>query len=266
MNRVAIAAALCAVPWLGCGSSAKSDAQAAGPSSAAGTGGSTGGSGGNGGSSNAGTTNVTIGSGSGGGGGNGDPCTQLIDFETVPGSAPGDGKAIGAEFQDLYGVSFGLDKDDDGKPDPGALPVMAKVGNPATAFVHDKTGVGDEGEPGQKIGSYFLTDDGVVAGPPAPLVISYTTAVADAYGQIIDIDGSEGWTIESRAANGMVLGSVVIKAGDAGTGDGIATPFSFHHPSADIRSIRLRYTGAASGGVGLAFDNFSPACDMPTIK
>jgi hypothetical protein len=113
---------------------------------------------------------------------------------------------------------------------------------------------------------FFLTDDGVISGPPAPLIITYASPVDAAYGQIIDIDGQEGWTVDARDAKDVVLTSVVLNAGDPGTGDGVATPFSFKRATADIYSIRLRYTGASVGAVGLAFDNFSPACATPVLK
>lgn len=248
-------------------------------SSSTGAGSTTSGSSGQGGASTSGgpsstsDASVTVGVGSGGAGGGCNPacakgltcvggvCAGLIDFETIPGGAPMDGLTIDTQFKALYGVSFGFDKDGDGKPDPGASPVLAKVGDPETAFSYDAKGVGDTAAPGQDIGSYFLTDDGVVGPPPSPLIISYTTPVAAAYGQIIDIDGMEGWTIETRDASDKVLDAVVLNAGDPGTGDGIATPFSFKHASADIASLRLRYTGMAVSAVGLAFDNFSPTTD-----
>ncbi len=86
--------------------------------------------------------------------------------------------------------------------------------------------------------------------------------VSGAYGEILDIDGAEEWTIDARDAKDVILESVVLTAGKPGTGDAIATPFSFKRNAADIRSLRIRYTGA-SGAVGLAFDNFSPACSAP---
>ena len=188
-----------------------------------------------------------------------DPCSELIDFETVPGAAPApaDGLAIDMQYRALHHVSFGLEA--------GPAPILAKVGNPATAFNNDEPGVGDTPAPGQKNGMFFLTDDGVVGDPPSPLVITYEQAVSGAYGEILDIDGAEEWTIDARDAKDVILESVVLTAGKPGTGDAIATPVSFKRNAADIRSLRIRYTGA-SGAVGLAFDNFSPACSAPVVK
>jgi hypothetical protein len=180
---------------------------------------------------------VTIGSGPGPSSGSGGAtCSTVVDFETIPGGAPADGLSINTQLQVTNGVSFGLDKDLDGKPDPGASPVLAQVGDPATAFQYDQGGVGDTAAPGQKLGMFFLTDDGVISGPPAPLIITYASPVDAAYGQIIDIDGQEGWTLDARDAKDVVLDSVALN------------------------------TGASVGGVGLAFDNFSPACDTPALK
>lgn len=189
-------------------------------------------------------------------------CEPPIDFETLPGGAPADGLSINAQFEATWGVTFGLDKDGDGKPDPGVSPVLAQVGDPTTAFNRD-TGAGDTPVAGNNNGSYFLTDDGVVADPPAPLIITYASPVAAAYGEILDIDGAEGWTVDTRDASDKVIDSVVMNAGDPGTGDGAITSFSFSHATADIYSIRLRYTGTDTT-VGLAFDNFSPTASTPT--
>lgn len=186
-----------------------------------------------------------------------DPCNEVIDFETVPGAAPADGLPIDTQYRAQYHVSFRLEA--------GPTPILAKVGNPATAFYNDQPNLGDTPAPGQKNGMFFLTDDGVIGDPPSPLVITYEQAVSAAYGEILDIDGSEEWTIDARDVSGAVIDTVVLTAGKPGTGDAIATPFSFHHAADDIRSLRLRYTGTSSP-VGLAFDNFSPACSAPVVK
>lgn len=179
------------------------------------------------------------------------PCTSLIDFETIPGATPSEGLPINTQFRAAFGVTFALEN--------GNSPVLAKVGDPATAFSNDTLGVGDTAAPGQDIGSFFLTDDGMISGPPSALIITYQAPVAAAYAQIVDIDGEEAWVVEARDGSGAVIDSVKLAAGDPGTGDGIASPVSFKHAVADISSIRLRYTGSGAS-VGLAFDNFSPVC------
>jgi hypothetical protein len=182
----------------------------------------------------------------------GDPCLNIIDFETLPGGAPSEGAPISTQYGATFHVSFTLEN--------GTQPILAKVGDPTTAFERD-TGPGDT-PLGQSNGSFFLTDDGVVGPAPPPLLITYVTPTKAAYGEILDIDGDEGWTVEALDASDAGVATVVLDAGTQGTGDGVVTPFTFTRPTADIRAIRVRYTGA-SNVVGLAFDNFSPVCGSP---
>lgn len=77
-----------------------------------------------------------------------------------------------------------------------------------------------------------------------------------ASGVVLDIDGGETFTIEARDASGQVLQQIVITAGDEGTGDGMATPWSFSRASADVASVRFEGV-RPSGRFGLGFDNFT---------
>ena len=175
-----------------------------------------------------------------------------IDFETIPSSTPSDGLSISTQFLASQGVTFSREG--------GGSPVLAQVGAPQTAFQGFNL-LPDQPAPGANAGSFFLTDDGVVAGPPTPLIVTYTTPVAAASGILLDIDGAEAWQIQSRDASKFVIDFVNL--GPNNLLDGSATPWSFSHASADIFSIRLLYTGSQTGGVGLAFDNFSPSSASP---
>ena len=73
---------------------------------------------------------------------------------------------------------------------------------------------------------------------------------------VLDIDFDETFTIEARDKAGRVLHAIAIKAGDRGTGDGIATRWSISRKSNDIYSIRFAGRRTKAGGFGLAFDNF----------
>src|SRR5262245_23907604 len=173
---------------------------------------------------------------------------QIITFETIPGfGSPIDGMSIGTQFQSTFGVTFGLEG--------GGSPVLAMVGGPQTAF-EGYNFLPDQPAPGTNVGSFFLTDDGVVAGPPTPLIVSYASPVAAASGVLLDIDGTEAWQIQARNASNAVID--IVNLGPNNSLDGSATSWMFSHGSADIFSIRLVYTGSQTGGVGLAFDNFSP--------
>jgi hypothetical protein len=62
-----------------------------------------------------------------------------------------------------------------------------------------------------------------------------------------------------------VVAFIHLEHGKPGTGDGIATPFSFDRQTAEIKSIRIVFTGDTNlqpNGVGLAFDSFSPASQL----
>ncbi|MHC4948719.1 MAG: hypothetical protein ACYTG1_10710 [Planctomycetota bacterium] len=198
----------------------------------------------------------------------------LIDFETLPGGAPTvDQQEIGLEYASL-GVTFTLI---DAAGVPIGTPNIAKVGNPETAFA--SCNGGDTPLPGQDVGQSFLTDNTTV-GWSGNLLIEYASPVAQAAGVILDVDcrncnaggscpgGCEQWTIEARDGTGAVIDTFVIDGpvgpppppcnDPNGPGDAAAFGWFFDHPTADIASVVVRYTGGATS-VGLAFDNFTPS-------
>ncbi len=157
-----------------------------------------------------------------------------------------------------YGVSF--------KFADGSYPVIRKVGGfnastgkPSAFWGWPNSTGNNTPAPGQNVGKFFLTDDRSVNDPPPPLVVTYAQPVAAASAFILDIDGNEAWDIYARNATGQVIAQVHLEHGTPGTGDGIATPWSFARPAADIKSIRIVYSGNPDANVGLAFDSFSPA-------
>jgi hypothetical protein len=176
---------------------------------------------------------------------------QAIDFESTGDDVPVDGQSISNQFADTFGVVFSLAN--------GNSPVLAQVGLPRTAFQGFDL-LPDQPAPGTNVGQFFLTDDGIVAGPPSPLLIDYLTPVAAASGVILDIDGTEEWTIEALDGGGTVLATVVL-APNNGL-DGSATLWTFDEAEPVIEQIRMSYSGIQTI-VGLAFDNFSPSA-LPT--
>jgi hypothetical protein len=179
---------------------------------------------------------------------------DTITFESVLGEPPTDGMVIDTQFQQSHGVTFSLEG--------GGAPVLAKVGAPVTAFYGPPDKTPDTPAAGQGVGSFFLTDDGVVGGIPQPLIITYSDPVAAASAVILDIDAAvlfESWLIEARDENAHVIDVVALGPESINAGDGLATRWSFVHASPDIHSIRVVYTGTKTNGVGLAFDNFSPS-------
>ena len=177
---------------------------------------------------------------------------EVIDFESIPGGSPSDGLTISTQFLSTHGVTFSRGD--------GGSPVLAQVGAPRTAFQGYNL-LPDQPAPGTNVGQFFLTDDGVVSGPPSPLLIDYTTVVAAAGGVIIDIDGQEEWTVEAFNDDGAIIGTVIL--GPNNTLDGSATHWSFDFGTPVIKKISLSYTGAQTSGVGLAFDNFTPSSPVP---
>ena len=168
-----------------------------------------------------------------------------IDFETIPGTTATDGLEINAQFADSLGFTFALED--------GTSPRLAQVGNPTTAFEPADTPDANQG-----IGTFFLTDDGLITSnsSPSPLIVAFTIPVDSAGGAILDIDFSETFTIQARDANDTVLEEIVLTAGDAGTGSGKATPWTFGRPTPDVASIR--FVGFKPSGVfGLGFDLFT---------
>ena len=187
---------------------------------------------------------------------------QRIDFESLPdGNAVRGGLVISNQFAvPPYGVTFQFED--------GSYPYIRTVGaanssGRPTAFF-GVNGVPNQPRDGQDVGARFISDSADVDAAPAPLIITYVQPVSAASGFILDIDHAEAWRIEARNQAGQVLAEVQLRAGTSTTGNGIATPWSFRLPTAEIRSIRIAYTGDTSGAVGLAFDNFSPANGFPT--
>lgn len=217
----------------------------------------------------------------------------LINFEHVPGAYQG--LPINTQFAASDGVTFSF-KD-------GNSPLLAEVGTQVKTSPSDPT-IPDDGcfgfyysgsspssplcdtaaplyEP--QLGQWFLTDShaGVVGvAPNNPLIITYTTPVSAASGQIWDIDGTpklglEGWKIEALdQSNHLLPGTVSLNAtlGIAGDppgsqppypGDGVPSAWSFDYgEQALIKSIQISYTGSKSN-VGLAFDNFNTNSPTP---
>lgn len=180
--------------------------------------------------------------------------TQVIDFERLPGgSLPTDGMAVSNQFLQGFGVTFAFTN--------GAFPHIAKVGAPGTAFWGINPSQGpDQPRAAQNVGSYFLTDDGLIGGggQPPPLLISYATATAAASGAILDIDYTDAWRIEARNSATQVVATVNLTTSSPNAGDGLATYWSIVRTNADIHSILISYTGTVASP-GLAFDAFSPA-------
>ena len=186
--------------------------------------------------------------------------TATIDFETIPGvEEPFEGLEISNQFSATENISFSLEG--------GGFPIIAEVGSPRTAFAGPPNNLGSDNLLGGQdidIGSFFLTDDGVLSGLSSPaLIVDYNEPTAEASGVILDIDFDENFIIEARDETGSFLEEIIISAGDEGTGDGVATEWSFNRDVEDVFSISFQGTRQASGAFGLGFDNFNAFSDKP---
>lgn len=187
---------------------------------------------------------------------------QIIDFEKLPnGNNTVGGMLISNQYAAAFGISFQFAD--------GSFPVIRRVGgningNP-TAFYGWPNDTSDNGPaPGQNVGICFITDDDVVNAPPPPLIISYAQPVAAASAFILDIDQREAWDVYAYNSATQALAVVHLEHDTRYTGDGIATPWSFRRPTADIASIRVVFAGNTNDNVGLAFDSFSTSTPLPT--
>lgn len=173
---------------------------------------------------------------------------STITFEIIPGiDTPVEGLEISDQFLATEGISFSLEG--------GGFPVLAEVGTPITAF--DSDFGGDSPQPDQDIGSFFLTDNGTLSGLSSPaLIVEYSSPTAAASGVILDVDFDESFNIQALDESGNRLATITIEGGDTGTGDGLATSWSFDQGSNEVFAIRFEGTRETSGAFGLGFDNF----------
>lgn len=173
-----------------------------------------------------------------------------IDFESIPLAIPSEGLVIDNQFEPSFGLTFVLEN--------GTAPRLAEVGSPTTAF--GSAYGNDTPAPGVDMGSYFITDDGMLQGlSSSPLILRFETPIDSFAGCIVDIDLQEVFVIEARDENDAVILSETITDGDPGTGDGELTCWGFNLPGCEgaIYSIRFSGSRVTPGSFGLGMDNFS---------
>lgn len=171
----------------------------------------------------------------------------VLDFETLPGGGPPtEGMSISNQFQASLGIRF--------KNSDGSSPIIVQNGAPGFAFT---SAYGDDTPaPGEDPGSSFMLNISA-SGPSSDLIAGYSVLETDVGGIILDIDGAEAWTIHALNASNVTIDTLVLDTTSPHTGDALATPWAFHHASADIAAVRFIFTGAQSSTTGVAFDNFT---------
>jgi len=206
----------------------------------------------------------------------------LIDFDSAP-SPLVDAAMVTNQYNVApYWVTFGIDADHDLVADGGAGmkvgPHLEAVGaDTYNGFLNDTLHVADTENPSSStLGDYFLRyTDGPVPQPGINnsgipyLIIDYTNSVTAASGEIWDIDGYNG-NYEQWTVNGYDSSGNVVATDDSGpqydlTLDGRPWMFQLQAMSVanPIVKISVAFTGDKPTGIGLAFDNFSPAGTVP---
>ncbi len=185
--------------------------------------------------------------------------TRFLGFERLPdGSIPDEGMAVSNQFLVTFGVSF--------RQENGKFPRIAK--RDSTGFVAF-TGPSNPGgtrknhpAPSQGVNNFFLSSNaGADADPPSPLVMTFSSPLAEVSGAIIDIDFEDAWAIEARDLNENIIAMMTLKTNSPNAGEGFATPWFIARTNADIYSVRIRYDGH-SHPVGHAFDNLAIGLQM----
>ncbi len=172
----------------------------------------------------------------------------IIDFESILDTPSEDGLIIHDQFQDTFGLTFSLEG--------GGFPRLAEVGGNDTAF--GSIFGSDTPAPNQNIGSFFLTDDGVLQGLNAPpIILDFVSPVDSFSGCILDMDFGEIFIIEAFDIEGLVVLKDTVSAGDPGTGDGISTCWGFNLEGCEgsVYSIRFEGSRTQSGAFGMGMDN-----------
>lgn len=172
-----------------------------------------------------------------------------IDFEAL-GADLGDNGEVTDEATADYGIRFRVNGTE--------LARIAKIGAPRTAF----EGYNGDDNPApayaDRVGEYFLTDDGVLTtNVNSTLSILYDDPTKEASGDILDVDFGESYAIALYDVAGSLLDTLTVDENTQGARNGGAATWGFTRDSADVSRITI--SGAMGTGkfFGLGFDNFS---------
>ena len=94
--------------------------------------------------------------------------------------------------------------------------------------------------------------------------MSYSRPVLGASGVILDIDVNESYTVTAYNSLNSPIRSITLSAGMPGTGDGVATPWSFSDSAADIASVQILPFTPTPPSIGFAYDNFATIVPEPS--
>jgi hypothetical protein len=177
--------------------------------------------------------------------------TNTVDFENVPGGNV-EGMNISDQYKPSTGISF--------EYEDGSFPVLVRE-KPAVVTTeplplgfwnhhHEYT---DHVVDGQDVGNWFVARG--FPEPPPVLDVNFDKPVAGAGGEILDIDRKKAWEIDAYSPTDTLVGSITLMSHTDGTGDGIATPWSFSNIDGGISTIKISYVGG-NKKMGFGMDNF----------
>lgn len=207
----------------------------------------------------------------------------VIDFEQMA-AASAEGAPISNQFQSTTGISFsnggkvtyeGWTNENQTYRTYGdcttEFPVLAKAGNPVTAFSSGGEGNGQDdrliASQRPSVGEGFLTDDGTSVDNLrvfCQLIIDFYYPTKEFSFDILDIDGGERYVAQVFGRyNSLLFVNNNISTG----GNARRTPVTINPPNdADIYQIRLTAYVPKTTGWGLAFDNFRPFCIQENVE
>ena len=202
----------------------------------------------------------------------------VVDFEPdgngrlAGGALAKDDTVVSTQFLATAGVSFGIDTNGDGFPDGASTYYLEARGrNGYNAYLNDRDGTWDEpcAECADEMGEYFICPKWGIVRPPDPLLVTYDVPTDVAFGQIWDLDGkaylnwTEQWRIEALDVNRDVIDIIESPEADDHSLNCRPWTWRFDRDELDIAAVRITHIGTKTNGVGVGFDNFSAATDVP---
>jgi hypothetical protein len=198
---------------------------------------------------------------------------DLVDFETKPGGGtPADnGNQVNPYTIPGGTVQFFFDTNGNNTFDSGvdAFGKYEHIGSDGNdGFFDQWNGSSDEAQPGfeAELGNFFLRQPDPIGNVPGPFIAAYDVSVPirGLSGEIWDIDGghvgTEQWRVDVLGTGGTVLATTLSPIGvvtDNTSLDSLPWVFRFEDLPDGVAAVRLSFIGSKTGGIGLAFNNFS---------
>lgn len=176
---------------------------------------------------------------------------STVDFESIAGITPTPGMEISHQFEKSHGITFSSST---------ARVTLVKAGEEPVAYVSVYGADGNKTSrqnkpnrpaPDAKVGQFMLMAKHSTG---ADLTLTYTHPVAQASGEVLDIDGGEVLVAVAKDSEGKELARQIVDKNLPNAGDGRAVRWAFQMTTPVIKTIEITQRGK---GLGIAFDNFS---------